>query len=582
MANTVVQNPANPDARFFQLGAGLVQAGLEWGLGKRAQEERERAAKAQEEAEARRQTEVERAQKAAEFLKLIATQAASTGTSLGDFLASNPAAHKELLTTSGFAPEAIAEQLKFAQDHPWTAAEQMNAFSKRLLAGGGTEAAGAGGGPVPRKAQADGAAQAGAPPPSPRPTQIGAGAVGVQPAQRIPPPSPQPPGDALNYNIDMLGLDAGGRAFVPGAPPPTPPREGMGEAGGMTGSSGPEGGFSLTGTKPVSAPPAPPPRTLPSEPVPYVVKAGDTPAGIAAKTGSSVADVMAAAQITDPTKLQIGAELSLRRAPEPRTATEALAGVKTKLAPEVQEKLTEKAQGFEDAARDAIDSGDSRGYLKAMKGFEHLAGRIISNRDAAELEKTAEDRAYLDADIRRKLADPAWRAAYGSTSPEARATMESLGKETDPLWSALRAGQLDLLAKGAALDLERAGLERAQATALVKAAKTIAAGGIDPEEAKLNIKVLELDATALNKIIGDYKGDFGKYSKDPGFKATWERFKTSYKAVTGLDAPEPPPGEPGFFMRLLNAATSGFGGSAPSMSQDSAALKAMRTKVNPR
>lgn len=525
MANTVVQNPANPDARFFQLGAGLAQAGLAWGLQKRAQEE------------------AERAQKASEFLKLITTQAASTGTSLGEFLTANPLAHKELLTTSGFSPEAVAEQLKFAQDHPYTAAEQMNAFAQRMLSGTGAQPAPSGTRLGPQggtSAQGDEKRASG-------PPNAETGAGRVDKIQRIPPPAaPARP----VYEPDLLGgTDVGGRS-APAAPITT------GAAGGMRGSSGPEAGLSAIGgveTRPTA--PAPAPRTLPEEPVPYIVKAGDTPAGIAAKLGVSTEDVLAAAGISDPTKLQIGAEIRVGRGATPaaETASQTLDSLKTKLSAETQGKLAGQAQKFEDRAAEAASTGKPREFLQAMKGFERVAGRILSTSEARELEKTEAGRAFLDAQVRAKLADPAWRAAYATTSPEARATMEALGREADPLWNALRAGQLDLLAKGAALDLEKAGFERTQAAALVKAAKEIAKGGkaLDPEEAKIYIKMLETTEGMLNNIRTTMKGDPSKYTKNPDYQAVIKVWADTVEKLTGVRPAEAPVDTRGWFARTF-------------------------------
>lgn len=564
MANTVVQE-GGMDPRFLQLGAGLVQAGLEWGLGKRAQEERERAAKAQEEAEARRQTEVERAQKSAEFLKLVMTQAASTGTSLGDFLASNPLAHKELLTTSGFAPEAVAEQLKFAQDHPYTAAEQMNGFASRLFSGSGAA-------PTPETPvvppTTQGKAEQGKKQED-RSGEVGAGGVSAPSYKPMPGLVNKPVSGAIQGPLATDYIEGGSMGGIK-------MNEGASLGAGPGRSLGP-GGFLGSPEIPAATPA---PRTLPTEEAPYIVKPGDTPAGIARALGVGVSDVLAAAGISDPTKLQIGAEIRIRRGQAPTTA-ETLEGVKTKLNPAVQGKLSAEAQKFEDKAAEAASSGNTREFLRAMKGFERFSGRILSSAEARELEKTEGGPAFLDAQVRAKLADPAWRAAYATTSPEARATMEALGREADPIWNALRTGQLDLLAKGAALDLEKAGMERAQATALVKAVKEIAKGEKTPEQAKIDAKILELDAEALNKIIGDYKGKYEDYSSDPGYRAVWDRFKISYKNVTGVEPPEPPPNKPNFIMELLRNAGRNMGlvEASTASTTDSEALKKMRNKV---
>lgn len=299
-------------------------------------------------------------------------------------------------------------------------------------------------------------------------------------------------------------------------------------------------------------PAAPTPRTLPTEEAPYIVKPGDTPAGIAKALGVGVSDVLAAAGISDPTKLQIGAEIRIRRGQAPTTA-ETLEGVKTKLNPAVQGKLSAEAQKFEDKAAEAASSGNTREFLRAMKGFERFSGRILSSAEARELEKTEGGPAFLDAQVRAKLADPAWRAAYATTSPEARATMEALGREADPLWSSLRAGQLDLLAKGAALDLEKAGFERTQAAALVKAAKEIAKGGkvLDPEEAKIYIKMLETTESMLNNIRTTMKGDPAKYSKNPDYQATIKVWADTVEKLTGVRPAEAPIDTRGWFARTF-------------------------------
>jgi hypothetical protein len=123
----------------------------------------------------------------------------------------------------------------------------------------------------------------------------------------------------LTWALGGLSLGGGGRAtptvaaqlgpptaspspLPPVAVLPTPP------PGGMPPSPSPFSDSPIPGASPIVGPGTPEPRT-------YVVRAGDTPGGIARQFGVSVQDLMRANNITDARAMKVGDRLTIPAGP---------------------------------------------------------------------------------------------------------------------------------------------------------------------------------------------------------------------------------------------------------------------------
>lgn len=222
-------------------------------------------------------------------------------------------------------------------------------------------------------------------------------------------------------------------------------------------------------------------------------------------------------------------------------------------------------------AWDASDVGQARqALIRADRQSEmlwRLSGRMPTKSEWDELKRTNDGRAVIRAAVEEKMADPNFHAAYSTINPVAAQKMAEFTAKASPeqMMAASELMGLKLEKERADIDKVRAEIAKlsAEEKKILKDAGTIAsaAAGMSDDQKKMHLKGFEIDNGILEAIMQTHKGDPSKYTKDPLFKSKLESMRGHYKEIFGVEAPPFTPDKP---FSLFEAIKGFFGGSAAS------------------